>query len=958
MKKHSVFVLFALWFGMCVNSFAQSEYRTIMVEGKAYKAFFQNNQLVGFGDEQDFEIPDHIATQASTKRSLRKIISSKSITPYNSKRSVAPLMTTEWGQEEPFNNGGPLISGKYSPTGCVNIALAQLLYFHRCPSGSCMSETVSYTTSTKSISLSQNYSNLKFDWSRMRDTYISKDLTKGTETISKEPKVAYISVGLSSTSVEGKQCILTLSKLANISKTTINCSLRFLLFDNNDNYVCPLNVEKLENRNNWTSGSLFNEYNMQVVLPNGVANGNYRIYLASKDVNSNVWNIAKVQGTGTLGYVSVKKQTGSFTIEGKTFTCGYTAAEAEEVAKLVKAIGIANRTDYREGGSTGHISNYIDDFRRIFRVDDGAFILRKGYVSDKDWHMQLQKQLVESLPVFYGGNPASTKVSGHDFIIDGYEYIDNEPWYHVNWGWDGRYNGYFQLSSLIPDPSSSSEKVQGANYGYQDECMILNFKPEDGKTAVNQFGVNGVSLSKTSVDRRRFFTITYTNYRSLCGRPMSGYISMRIKKKGAASSSSDAVIASDPYLKTVKESGDYINSRSINAVVPATLAAGDYEVYPVFTETNGKEAEVWCDALPQLRINDGSSYGGSNIAPEVEVSATGFAVKSATTDKVQFTLSNVESYDTNMMSGEVGILIAKSDGTFVTEAVGEPSILNGGTAKTFTQEVSIPYLSDGNYRFYIGYKRSGSAKWSYVEKIVDSSDKFNSSTSPLYIDFTSSNGVATIGTYKVEQPFAFAVTTSADGYATFFDSKYAYLLPTGLKAKAVTGIDSGKLLYATVADGSSLANSVLPANVPVILESKTKAAKQYSLQRSKTSNKYSGKNMLRGSDDDSYTVSDSDEYMYKLTYGPKNTAESNLFGWYWGATNGGSFLIPAHKAWLCVPKSATTRAGYLDLDSQTTSITSLDAMSTSLYYDLQGRCVGEHPSDGLYIKNGKKVFVK
>ena len=88
------------------------------------------------------------------------------------------------------------------------------------------------------------------------------------------------------------------------------------------------------------------------------------------------------------------------------------------------------------------------------------------------------------------------------------------------------------------------------------------------------------------------------------------------------------------------------------------------------------------------------------------------------------------------------------------------------------------------------------------------------------------------------------------------------------------------------------------------------------------------------------------------------TSLSDVFGWYWGADNGGSFMTEGHKAWLVVPKSATTTRGFT-IDGETTGITTLESSSEeSVYYDLQGRRVVNPTVKGIYIRNGKKVMVK
>ena len=54
--------------------------------------------------------------------------------PLNQKYDeVAPLLTTTWGQGDPFNSMCPKVNGALAPTGCVATAMAQILYFYRYP---------------------------------------------------------------------------------------------------------------------------------------------------------------------------------------------------------------------------------------------------------------------------------------------------------------------------------------------------------------------------------------------------------------------------------------------------------------------------------------------------------------------------------------------------------------------------------------------------------------------------------------------------------------------------------------------------------------------------------------------------------------------------------------------------------------------------------------------------------
>lgn len=192
-----------------------------------------------------------------------------------------------------------------------------------------------------------------------------------------------------------------------------------------------------------------------------------------------------------------------------------------------------------------------------------------------------------------------------------------------------------------------------------------------------------------------------------------------------------------------------------------------------------------------------------------------------------------------------------------------------------------------------------------------------------------------------------------NGYATFYDSQNSYVLPTGISAQVVTGVTNGKLAYKIIDTGA--AHGVIPEGTAVLLVSETQE-KLISLHVSGSFPTYSGTNLLRGSDE--ATTTSGSGYHYKLSYGRSGSSLSNVFGWYWGAQNGGSFQIEGHKAWLVVPQTAATR-GYA-VEGETLGIEEIDDSQPGddIWYDLQGRRIEKPASKGLYIKNGKKITIK
>jgi len=195
----------------------------------------------------------------------------------------------------------------------------------------------------------------------------------------------------------------------------------------------------------------------------------------------------------------------------------------------------------------------------------------------------------------------------------------------------------------------------------------------------------------------------------------------------------------------------------------------------------------------------------------------------------------------------------------------------------------------------------------------------------------------------------YTITTAAAGYATFYDSNSAYALPSELTAQVVTGFANNKLVYETI-------GSTVPKGVAVMLTSTNKRAASYTLNPTSSSATYAGTNLLHGND--AATTTAGNGYHYKLSYGKSGSLQSNVFGWYWGAQNGGSFQIDGHKAWLVLPTSANTRSFTIDGESTGITLVENGGGDEAAYYDLQGRRISRPTTKGVYIVNGKKVTIK
>ena len=193
----------------------------------------------------------------------------------------------------------------------------------------------------------------------------------------------------------------------------------------------------------------------------------------------------------------------------------------------------------------------------------------------------------------------------------------------------------------------------------------------------------------------------------------------------------------------------------------------------------------------------------------------------------------------------------------------------------------------------------------------------------------------------------------AQGYATFFDSRYNYELPQGVTAYVVSDASTSALNYTEV-------GAIVPAGTAVMLKAADKSKTECSLTSTDAAVNFASPNMLKGSDNATTTFGDSDNSLfYKLAYGHSGTRQQSSFGWFWGANDGAAFEIEAHRAWLAIPQTAASRTGYILGDDATTSISAPETVAdnSEAVYNLQGQRVA-NPGKGLYIRNNKKFMVK
>jgi len=151
-----------------------------------------------------------------------------------------------------------------------------------------------------------------------------------------------------------------------------------------------------------------------------------------------------------------------------------TMTEVVAVAKLIRDCGDASGVNYcvaewANGCATSlwPVTKPRNAFVDDFGYSDDANIDRRGWYSKKNWIKKLKEDLDNGRPIMYFAWPCPGIFwHGHYFIIDGY----NNDKFHINWGWHGTDNAYYEMGELNPDTTGGSYNCE--------ESAIFNLHPD------------------------------------------------------------------------------------------------------------------------------------------------------------------------------------------------------------------------------------------------------------------------------------------------------------------------------------------------------------------------------------------------------------------------------------------------------------------------------------------------
>lgn len=268
-------------------------------------------------------------------------------------------------------------------------------------------------------------------------------------------------------------------------------------------------------------------------------------------------------------------------------SAGYSQRQLQAVAQLLSDCGIAVDMKYGVESSAANSFKQPPALIEYFGYDKAIRMIYRDLYSHSDLHSLLRTELAEGRPVMcaaYGIDGG-----GHAFVIDGY---DNQGLYHINWGWGGWCNGYYNIDymtadqpewGLFPDrQENGANLLQCFTIGMQPATMAVNTK-ESHELALSRLYYIGTTGNANEI------SIVVNNLMNVGWNEFDGRTVLALKKTEDVAPA--AIVYEFGIIGNMTESSDTTSSDTVCIHLNSTLADGTYQLLPMY-EDNGEWKSV------------------------------------------------------------------------------------------------------------------------------------------------------------------------------------------------------------------------------------------------------------------------------------------------------------------------------------------------------------------------------
>lgn len=290
-----------------------------------------------------------------------------------------------------------------------------------------------------------------------------------------------------------------------------------------------------------------------------------------------------------------------------------TMAQANAVAILMSHTGIACDMEYNtsaNGGSATISHKMMTALIRHFGYDTGIRVLPKDYMDENEMLNLIAQDLQAGHPVFMSGY--TTNNEGHAFVCDG---MQSNGYIHINWGWDGYYNGYFAISAMNPYGQGTGGAASGQGFT-EGVSAFTDIQPNRNGMAIPCITADDISYSGTNPHlhkTKNSVTFTISKFTNNGVTSLSGKYAYLIYKDSVLYTT----ISTQNTISTLDPGHFFLNKKTYTSL--SSLSAGNYELsvgvipnssttaYPILTKTARGEKRI------PITVTADSVFIGENV---------------------------------------------------------------------------------------------------------------------------------------------------------------------------------------------------------------------------------------------------------------------------------------------------------------------------------------------------------
>lgn len=392
----------------------------------------------------------------------------------------------------------------------------------------------------------------------------------------------------------------------------------------------------------------------------------------------------------------------------------YTEEQANAVATLMSCCGASVKMDYGVESSGAYQYDLLYAYLNYFGYDKDAAFLMRDYCSQKDWHTLLMQELDAGHPVNYAGQ--SKKDGGHSFVVDGYRNTESTiyPYYHINWGWEGQCDGYYQIAELRPNIDGEYSTEDGFNDTQQ---MIIGIKPEDNISEDR----NVICTSELKLDNKEFYSgedakVEIAEIYNFSLDTFDGNLFVVLVDSNKVETRIGKLSPTIQFMNSTSDQNIYIE-------IPDTIASGNYtlELRSIRNGSNN-ESKVYSVSYPNIRVIHAVNPTFASKLGAVELETT----KNSSDDKqICINAYIITNRSEEPFNGLLQMTITDLEYNPITQ-FGSQEILGDLDYLDFLSDPISFYgyipeeISNGEYFLCLASKHTNEMKWNLISHLDDS----------------------------------------------------------------------------------------------------------------------------------------------------------------------------------------------------------------------------------------------